>query len=116
MLDETKLPPNTFARMLWLPAGEADRSERPIVLITDRRRSLIGGVPMLAAFVVAIVLVVARAPAVAVVPFLIVVFVGGIYARGGKNGYYEVAQDGSLGDFLGRRMPLGLRSMRRTRV
>jgi len=115
MLDNAKLPRNTWARMLWLPADDADRSERPVVLISDRARYLIGGIPMLAAFVVAIVLVLVHAPTSAVIPFLVIVFAAGIYARGGKSGYYEVATDGSLGEFLGRRVPLGLRSMRRTR-
>ena len=116
MLDKAKLPRQTSARMLWVPADGADRSERPIVLITDRTRYLIGGIPMLAAFLVAVFLAFARAPTSTVLPLLAISIVAGIYARGGKSGYYEVARDGSLGDFLGRRVPVGLRSMRRTRA
>jgi hypothetical protein len=115
MLDESKLPSGAWARMLWLPRDDMDDSERPIVLITDRPRSLIGGIPMIAAFLVAIVLFLVRAPSATVLLLLVISIAAGIYARGGRNGYYEVAQDGSLGEFLGRRVPIGLRSMRRTR-
>jgi hypothetical protein len=115
VFDESKLPSGMWARMLWLPPDDIDESERPIVLITDRRRSLTGGVPMIVAFVVAIVLFLVRAPSAIVLLFLVISIAAGIYARGGRNGYYEVAKDGSLGEFLGRRVPIGLRSMRRTR-
>jgi hypothetical protein len=37
------------------------------------------------------------------------------YATGGRAGFYEVRDDGSLGEFLGRRTPLGLREMSRTK-
>jgi hypothetical protein len=115
MLDKAKLPPDTWARMLWLPADDSDRSERPIVLITDRPRFLIGGIPAVAALAVAVVLLLARVPVLVGFLFLAISMGAGLYARGGKSGYYEVAKDGSLGHFFGRRVPPGLSAMRRTK-
>jgi hypothetical protein len=34
---------------------------------------------------------------------------------GGQTGYYEVREDGSLGDFLGRQIPAALKGMRPTK-
>jgi hypothetical protein len=115
MLDKAKLPPDTWVRMVWLPADDSDRSERPIVLITDRTRILIFGIPAVAALLVAVVLMLARAPAWATFLFLLVSLGAGLYGSRGKNGYYEVGADGGLGHFFGRRAPAGIRAMRRSR-
>ena len=115
MLDKAKLPPDIWARILWLPADHSDRSQRPIVLVTDRPRFLIGGIPAVAALFVAVVLLLARVPVGVGFLFLIISIAAGLYARGGKSGYYDVAQDGSLDHFYGRRVPAGLSAMRRTK-
>src|SRR5205807_1371104 len=99
----------------WRPADDSDRSQRPIVLVTDRPRFLIGGIPAVAALFVAVVLLLARVPVGVGFLFLIISIAAGLYARGGKSGYYDVAQDGSLGHFYGRRVPAGLSAMRRTK-
>jgi hypothetical protein len=38
------------------------------------------------------------------------------YGLRGRTGYYEVAEDGSLGEFLGLKTPLGLSAMRRSKA
>src|SRR5438552_8570285 len=104
MPDKAKLPPDIWARILWLPADDSDQSQRPIVLVTDRPRCLIGGIPAVAALFVAVVLLLARVPAVVGFLFQIISSAAGLYARGGKSGYYDVAQVGRLGQFYGRRV------------
>src|SRR5438132_314479 len=83
MLDKAKLPPDIWARILWLPADDSDRSQRPIVLVTDRPRFLIGGIPAVAALFVAVVLLLARGRA----------------ARGGEAGGLAIAGGGG-GSFV----------------
>jgi len=46
----------------------------------------------------------------------LVAFAAARYAAGGQAGYYKVREDGSLGDFLGRKTPLGLSEMRRIKA
>jgi hypothetical protein len=46
---------------------------------------------------------------------LFIMVPGGAYALGGESGFYEVAEDGSLGEFLGRTKPR-LDSMRGMRA
>lgn len=114
MLDKSKLPGDAWVRALWIPADGSPADERPIVLVSDRRRFLIAGPPMIAAFLVGIALALIHAPAAAAIVCLLIVFVIWLYARGGFSGYYEVRKDGSLG-YLGVRMPIGIGSMRRTK-
>src|SRR5438445_13854788 len=103
MLDKAKLPPDIWARMLWLPADDSDRSQRPIVLVTDRPRFLIGGIPAVATLFVAVVLLLARVPVGVGFLFLIISIAAGLYARGGQSGSYAVAQHGTPGHFYGAR-------------
>jgi hypothetical protein len=50
------------------------------------------------------------------VSFLILEVIGGLYLAGGKRGgFYVLAPDGSLGEYLGKNIP-DLRSMRGTKV
>jgi hypothetical protein len=71
-LDRTKVPPDLWARRIWVPQSGAKPS--------------------------------------------LVEAIGGLYLSGGKrSGFYVLAPDGSLGEYLGRNKP-DLRSMRGTRV
>jgi len=113
VLDRTKMPPDLSAHQVWVSATASDR--RPIAYVTERRRRLIGASVAVLAFVVMVVLGLAHlfylAPAA-----LVVAAIGGGYALGGRSGFYEVAEDGSLGKFIGRSRPDDIVSMRRTRV
>ena len=116
MVDKGKLPSNAWVRRLWLPADGSDAGERPIVLIINRRRFLIAVTAMLIAALVAILLSILRAAIAAPFAVLFTMVAIWLYARGGVSGYYEVKNDGSLGEYLGVRMPIGLQSMRRTKA
>jgi hypothetical protein len=112
MLDRTKMP-GFVAHRVWIPN---DSQARPsIVYVTERRRRLIGGLLIALALVVMLVIAVTSAPAGLVVIALFIIVPGGAYALGGDSGFYEVAQDGSLGEFLGKAKP-DLRAMRGTKV
>jgi hypothetical protein len=115
MLDRTKLPPDLWARRVWVPDGEA-RGRRPIVLVTDRKRLLIGGLTMAFGLLVVIVVRVVHAHWAFAVSALILEVIGGLYLTGGQRaGFYEVAADGSLAKYLGKSKP-NLRAMRVVKI
>src|ERR1700694_2555797 len=99
--------------MTWTPREGSEPDERPIVLITDRRRWTIGLIPAVLGILLLSAFFLAHVPAFVLILPLVVIVAGARYGGGGQSGYYEVREDGSLGDFLGRRMPPVLRGMRR---
>jgi hypothetical protein len=115
MLDRTKVASDLWVQRLWVPDGSAP-GRRAVALVTDKKRLLIGGGIMVVGFAVVIATRALRAPwAVALIALFLEV-VGGLYAAGGqRSGFYEVAADGSLGDYLGRKRP-NLNSMRGIKV
>jgi hypothetical protein len=116
MLDKSKLPGDLWARMTWIPPEGSDAEERPIALVSDRRRWMTGLVVTVVGILLFIALAIVRAPLVVLFLPMVLSVVGSRYAAGGPSGYYEVREDGSLGDFLGRKTPLGLSRMRRTKA
>ena len=112
-LDKTKVPPDLWARRIWVPLSGSKPS---LVEVTDRKRLLIGAVIMLLGFAVVVVVRAVNLHWAFAVSFLILEVIGGLYITGGKRGgFYELAQDGSLGDYLGKNKP-DLRSVRGTKV
>jgi hypothetical protein len=87
-----------------------------VVLITDKRRLIIGGGIMVLGFAVVIAVRALHAPWMLALIALGLELIGGLYAAGGqRSGYYQVAADGSLADYLGRKLP-DLKSMRGVKV
>ncbi len=115
MVEKSKLPGDLWVRMMWTPKEPPGIQDRPIALVGDRRRWLIGLTPTVLGFLLLIALAVIRAPLVLLILPIGLAMVGARYATGGRAGFYEVRDDGSLGEFLGRKTPLGLREMRRTK-
>jgi hypothetical protein len=97
-----------------VPDGSAP-DRLPIALITDLRRLLIGGGIMVLGFIVVIAAKASHASWAVAVAALILEVIGGLYATGGRSGYYEVAADGSLGQYLAKKKP-DLRTMRATKI
>ncbi|HXN04742.1 MAG TPA: hypothetical protein VN895_07910 [Candidatus Acidoferrum sp.] len=116
MIDRTKLPDDLWVRMTWAPKDASGIQERPITLVSDRRRWVIGLIPVVLAGLLLIALALLHAPLVLLVLPILVSLAGARYAAGGSAGYYEVREDGSLGDFLGRKAPPGITEMRRTKA
>ena len=70
---------------------------------------------MILALLAGITIILVHASPLLLVLVLVVSFGEYRYERGGRGGHYEVRRDGSLGDYLGRRMPFALKEMRPTR-
>jgi hypothetical protein len=102
--------------MTWAPQEPPGIQDRPITLVTNRRRWAIGLIPAILGGILLITLALLHAPLVLLILPMVVSVAGARYAAGGRSGYYEVRQDGSLGDFLGRKAPVGISEMRRTRA
>jgi hypothetical protein len=102
--------------MTWAPKDASGIQERPITLVSDRRRWVIGLIPVVLAALLLIALALLHAPLILLILPILVSLVGARYAAGGSAGYYEVREDGTLGDFLGRKTPLGISEMRRTKA
>jgi hypothetical protein len=115
VVDKSKLQGDLWVRMMWAPKEAAGIQDRPIVLVGDRRRWRMGLIPTILGFLVVIALAVIRAPLLLLILPMAISVAGARYTTGGQAGYYEVREDGSLGDFLGRKTPLGLSEMRRTK-
>jgi len=112
-LDQTKLPSDLWARRIWVPLSGG---KPPLVEVTDRKRLMVGAVIMLLGFAVVVVVKAVNLHWAFAVSFLILEVIGGLYITGGKRGgFYELAQDGSLGAYLGKNKP-DLKSMRGTKV
>jgi len=115
VLDKSKVPRDLWVRMTWTPKDGSEPDDRPIVLITDRRRWMIGLIPAVLGILLLSALFLARVPAVLLILPSAVIIAAARYGSGGQAGYYEVKEDGSLGDFLGRKVPPVLREMRRAK-
>jgi hypothetical protein len=112
-LDRTKVPPDLWARRIWVPQSGAKPS---LVEVTDRKRLVIGAVIMLLGFVVVVAVRAEHLHWAYAVSALILEVVGGLYLTGGKRGgFYVLTPEGGLGEYLGRNKP-DLRSMRGTKV
>jgi len=112
-LDLTKVPSDLWARRIWVPLAGSNPS---LVELTDRKRLSIGAVIMVLGFVVVVAVRAMNLHWAFALSFLIIEVIGGLYITGGKRGgFYELAQDGGLGEYLGKSKP-DLRSMRGTKV
>ncbi|TMD37985.1 MAG: hypothetical protein E6I88_14825 [Chloroflexi bacterium] len=115
MLDKTKLSGDVWVRMLWLPRDGGGQAERPFALIQDRNRFWAGIALGVIAFLVAASFLLLNDSLIAGLIVLLLVIGGNRVAAGGKAGYYEVRSDGTLGAFLGKRIPLAAKHMERVK-
>jgi hypothetical protein len=108
-LDRTKVPPDLWARRIWVP----ENANKPsLVEVTDRKRLQYGAVVMLLGFAVVVVVKAMNLHWAFAVSFLILEVIGGLYITGGKRGgFYVLAPNGGLGEYLGKNKP-DLKSMR----
>ena len=111
-LDKTKVPPDLWARRVWVP----ERGGPALVEVTDRKRLAVGALIMVAGFLVVVAVKVASAHWAFAVSALVLEVIGGLYLAGGKrSGFYVPAPDGGLGEYRGKNKP-DLKSMRGTKV
>lgn len=113
MLSTARIPADLQVHRIWEPMRESDDRD-PILYVTERRRRFIGAAAIGAGLVEWLVIFLFHL----YIPLLVVGFLatlaGGVYASGGRAGFYELNRDGSLGAYLGRTRP-DLDSMRSRR-
>jgi hypothetical protein len=105
MLDRTKLPPNLVVHRVWVPEHGTDLGSRPVAYASERRRRLIGGTFAVLGFVLIVVLFAIHAQSFLALLGVAISMAGGWYSQGGESGFYELREDGSLGEYLGRSKP-----------
>ncbi len=104
MVDKKKIPSVLVVHRVWVPEDESD-GRRPIAYVSERRRRIAGAVVIAVGVILGLAVLVARGAFwLAFVPLLIA-WAGVAYAGGGRTGFYEVNDDGALGEFLGRSRP-----------
>lgn len=113
MLQAAKFPSELRVHRIWEPRHASD-DRRPIAFVTERRRRSTGAAAMAIGL-----LVLAAVPLFHWDPLLVLIglaisVAGGVYANGGRAGFYELDEDGGLGAYLGRARP-ALDSMRSRR-
>ncbi len=113
VLDKSKVPSGLVVHRVWVPEHDSDL-RRPIADVSDRRRRIVGAVLIALGVILAIAVLVTRAAFWLAFVSLLIAWAGVAYAGGGRTGFYEVADDGGLGVYLGRLKP-DLNSMHATR-
>jgi hypothetical protein len=104
VVDKTKIPTGLVVDRVWIPMFDSD-PRRPIAYVGDRPRRIAGTVMIALGVVLCGAVVVANSAVwVAFVPLLIA-WAGVAYAGAGRSGFYEINEDGRLGDYLGRTRP-----------
>lgn len=83
--------------------------------VTEWRRRVIGLVAVVVFVIAVLTIWVVHAPPILLLPLVAIGAAVTDYSIGGRSGFYEVAKDGSLGEFLGKGKP-DLNSMRGMRV
>jgi hypothetical protein len=89
---------------VWAPDSESDR-RRPIAYVSERRRRNAGAVLIAAGVILGLAVLVARGAFWLAFIALLVAWAGVAYIGGGRTGFYEVNDDGGLGQYLGRSRP-----------
>jgi hypothetical protein len=116
VIDNAKLPSGLRVQMVWAPETTTDPEDRPIALVRDNKRLQIATIPMLLAFLVGGAVALMTTQRLLLIPPAVIFGLSYQFGLRGRTGYYEVAEDGSLGEFLGLKTPLGLSAMRRSKA
>ena len=99
-----------------MPDGGSTRGKPVLVEVTDRKRLIVGALIMGAGFQVVVAVRAVQLHWGFAISALILEVLGGLYLAGGKrSGFYVLAPDGGLGDYLGKNKP-DLKKMRGTKV
>ena len=113
MLQAAKFPSEFRVHRIWEPRHASD-DRRPIAFVTERRRRLTGAAVMIVGLVEGLAILVLQLDIGLIFAGVLISLAGVAYANGGRAGFYEVEDDGSLGAYLGRAKP-DLDSMRSRR-
>ena len=103
--DPTKLQSGFWPHRVWIPAAESAPSGRSVVYVTEWRRRVIGLVAIVVFVILGLTIWVAHAAPVLLVVLVLIGAAVTDCSLGGQSGFYEVANDGSLGTYLGKGKP-----------
>lgn len=103
-MQQARLPSGLRVHRIWKPRYSSD-GRRPIAFVTERRRRLTGGAGIAVGLIELLAVFALHAPLWLVFAGLAVSVAGGLYANGGRAGFYELEEDGTLGAYLGRTRP-----------
>jgi peptidoglycan/LPS O-acetylase OafA/YrhL len=104
VVDKSKLPSGLVVVRVWVPETGSE-PRRPIAYVTERRRRIVGAVLIVLGLVLGLAVLVSRTAFwLAFVP-LLVSWIGIAYGAGGRTGFYELNDDGGLGEYLGQWTP-----------
>jgi hypothetical protein len=104
LLDKSKLPSGLVVHRVWVPESDSE-PRRAIAYVGERRRRIAGVVLIALGVIVAVAVLVTRAAFWVAFVSLLIAWAGVAYAGGGRTGFYEVNDDGGLGEYLGRSKP-----------
>lgn len=104
MLDKSKLPSGLVVHRVWV-REDASATRRSIAYVGERRRRIVGTILIALGVIFALAVLVARTEFWIAFLSLLIAWGGVAYGGGGRTGFYEVGDDGGLGDYLGRSMP-----------
>jgi hypothetical protein len=104
VLDKSKIPTDLVLHRVWVPQRASDA--RPwVAYLSDRRRRTIGAALFALSLIGVIVAVATSAGFWLAFASLLIAWAGVAYASRGRTGFYNLREDGSLGDYLGRSPP-----------
>lgn len=103
MVDRSKLPRDLVVRQVWVP--ERDSGARPIVYVTERRRGIAGAGLIALGVILGLTVLAVRAAFWLAFVSLLIAWAGVAYASGGRTGFYQLSDEGGLGEYLGRARP-----------
>lgn len=101
MVDMGKVSPALRVLRVWEPAASSPDRRAAIAYAFERKRRRAGAVLIVVVLLIVLAALLFHSPALAVVAFL-AVLLGAGYSFGGETGFYEIKEDGSLGEYLGR--------------
>jgi hypothetical protein len=104
VVDKTKIPSVLVVDRVWVPEDQTD-GRRPIAYVGDRRRRIIGALLIALGVVLGLAVIVTTGAFWLAFTPLVIAWSGVAYAGGGRTGFYEVNEDGGLGEYLGRSPP-----------
>lgn len=110
LLDKTALPRGMVADAVWVPRTASD-SRPAIAHVVDRRRPLVGATLIAVGTMLGLAAMLVGLSFWLTFAAFLGAWAGATYGASGRTGFYEVADGGRLGRYLGRTAP-DLGSMR----
>ena len=100
MIDQAKVPSGLAVLRVWTPV-EPGGDRRPLAYAVERRRRQVGIAVGVLGVLLALIALALSLPWLGFAVFM-AAMMGGFTSLGPASGFYEITEDGGLGQFLGR--------------